>query len=243
MISEQVQLKIKKLKKEFEQLRSGRQSLLKILCESELPELIYNSNSIENSTLTLKETEQILLEIETVRKISVRELFEAKNLARVTEYLDSRSGLEINIETILLLHRMLLGAINDDIAGRFRHEDEYVRVGTHVAPAPEHVESLMKTLMNDFASSHERYFLDNIANFHLEFERIHPFNDGNGRIGRVLVNLQLAKLGYPPLIIRSKGKLTEYYPVFQKYIDNCKYDDMSNVLALALQESLHKRIA
>lgn len=243
MISEGAQLKVKELKKEFEQLKNGKESLLKLLQESELPEQVYNSNAIENSTLTLKETEQILLELETARKVPVRELFEAKNLARVTEYLESRTDQDINTETILLLHRMLLGGINDSIAGRFRKSGEYVRVGTHIAPAPEVVDSYIEALLTDYASSHDRYFLDNIARFHLEFERIHPFNDGNGRIGRVLINSQLAKLGYPPIIIRNKSKRTAYYPVFQKYVDDGNYDDMSDVLVLSLQESLHKRIA
>lgn len=60
--------------------------MLAILDESELPELVYNSNAIENSTLTLQETERILLEQTVMRQVSVRELFEVKNLARVTEY-------------------------------------------------------------------------------------------------------------------------------------------------------------
>ena len=243
MINNTNQAKIKNLKNEFEKLKKGKESLLKLLRESELPELVYNSNAIENSTLTLKETEQILLEMETARKVSVRELFEAKNLARVAEYIDSKTSLELNDETILMLHRMLIGVIDDSIAGRFRKKGEYVRVGTHIAPAPEQIRELLENLYSEYASSHDVYFLDNIAKTHLEFERIHPFNDGNGRIGRVLINFQLAKLGYPPVIIRSKSKHMDYYPLFQKYVDDGTYDGMSDSISLALQESLHKRIA
>lgn len=243
MINDSLQAKIAQLKKEYEQLRDDKSSLLKILSEAELPELVYNSNAIENSTLTLKETEKILLEQEVMRDVSVRELFEAKNLARVLEYLDTRSDMKLTIENILLLHRMLIGGINDHIAGRLRKENEYVRIGTYIAPAPEQVEQLLDNILDEYNSRHDRYFLENIAHFHAEFERIHPFCDGNGRIGRVLINLQLASLGYPPIIIRNKGKANDYYPLFQKYQDDQEYEGIADLLALALQESLHKRLA
>jgi len=243
MINELTKKKIRALKKEYEQLRSGKESLLVLLREAELPELVYNSNAIENSTLTLKETEKILLEQEVMRDVSVRELYEAKNLARVVEYLEARPNLELNIDNILLLHRMLIGGINDKIAGRFRQTNEYVRVGSYIAPAPGHVERLLTDLLHEYLSSHEIYFIDSIGQFHTKFESIHPFVDGNGRIGRVLVNLQLTSLGYPPIIIRNKGKQSDYYPLFKDYQDNENSDGMSSLFALALQESLHKRIA
>lgn len=243
MTSRRLQLAIRDLKKRYEQLKRGKESLLSLLNESELPELVYNSNAIENSTLTLQETERILLELQTARRISIRELLEAKNLAKVTEYLIPRTQQDINEDAILLLHNMLLGNIDDRIAGRFRQRNEYVRVGTHIAPAPEHVEMLIEALLENHASNHERYFLDNIAHFHLEFERIHPFVDGNGRIGRVLINWQLAKLGYPSVIIRNKSKHSDYYPVFSRYTDKEDTGPMSALLAAALRESLHKRLA
>lgn len=243
MINASMRQSLTSLKKEFELLKPGKESLLTLLDEVELPELVYNSNAIENSTLTLKETERILLEQEVMRQVSVRELFEAKNLARVTEYMQSRVGSALTLEIILLLHKMLLGGINDAVAGRFRSANEYVRVGGHIAPAPEHVEPLLSNLLANQASNYEQYFLEQIAYFHLEFERIHPFVDGNGRIGRVLTNLQLAALGFPPVIIRNKGKQDSYYPAFTEFQERKKTDLLDKQLGLALMESLHKRLA
>lgn len=243
MISQVQKDDIKALKRKYEELRNGKESLLRMLEEAELPELVYNSNAIENSMLTLKETEKILLEQAVMREVSVRELFEAKNLARVLEYLSTRPAYELSIDNILLLHQMLTGGINDSYAGRLRKTGEYVRVGTHIAPAPEHVEGLLEASIDAYHSDHDMYFLESIARFHLEFERIHPFCDGNGRMGRLLINLQLAKLGYPPTIIRNKSKQTEYYPLFQRYDDNRDISGLAEVLVLALQESLHKRLA
>jgi Fic family protein len=241
MISGYTKSKVRQLKKEFEQLKVGKESLLVMIDETEVPELVYNSNAIENSTLTLQETERILLELEVARNVSVRELFEAKNLARVTEYIRNKKDIVLSKETMLLLHRMLIGGINDDIAGRFRAAHEYVRVGTHIAPAPEHIEQLLDNLLADYESSHDEYFLDRISRFHLEFERIHPFVDGNGRIGRVLINLQLMLHGYPSTIIRNKGKRDYYYPAFQAYQDNKSTERLDSLLSLSLLESLNKR--
>lgn len=243
MISAYNKNRIKQLKREFERLKTGKESLLVMIDEAEVPELVYNSNAIENSTLTLQETERILLELEVARNVSVRELFEAKNLARVAEYIRNKSDVKLSKETILLLHRMLISGINDKIAGRFRADHEYVRVGSHIAPAPEHVEQLLDNLLADYESSHDEYFLDRISRFHLEFERIHPFVDGNGRIGRVLINLQLMLHGYSPVIIRNKGKRDFYYPAFQAYQDNKSTEKLEALLSLSLMESLHKRLA
>ena len=243
MISEYNKTKIKQLKKQFEQLKVGKEALLDIIDEAELPELVYNSNAIENSTLTLKETERILLELENVRNISVRELFEAKNLARVMEYIKNKKDLKLNIEIILLLHEMLISGIDDNIAGRFRNLDEYVRVGTHIAPRPEQIIPLINNLLIDYESSDDIYFLERISHFHLEFERIHPFVDGNGRIGRVLLNLQLKLNGYPPVIIRNKSKRDYYYPAFGVYQNNNSSVGLDSLLILALLESLNKRLA
>ena len=173
----------------------------------------------------------------------MREVYEAKNLARVMEYKRARAeDSELDEELILLLHRMLIGGIDDAIAGRFRRQGEYVRVGMHIAPAPEHVERMMENILITYSSDLDSYCLDKIARFHLDFETIHPFCDGNGRIGRVIINFQLLQLGLPRLIVRNSEKET-YYRAFGDYRDRRTTRTMENILALALLESLHKRVS
>lgn len=237
-----IRQRIKSLREEYDRLEVGKESLLTMIDEAEIPESVFNSNAIENSTLTLKETERILLDQEVSRNLDVREVFEAKNLARVNGHVRSKlATLAITRETILLLHQMLVGGIDDRIAGRFRTKGEYVRVGTHIAPAPEQVERLMRELLLTYASDLETYALDKVAKFHLDFETIHPFNDGNGRIGRVLLNLQLNRLGFPNVIIREKEKQT-YYRAFGTFRDDKNPSPMERLVTLALLESLHKRV-
>ena len=79
--------KIDILKKEFDRLKQGKEALLALIDEAEIAESVYNSNAIENSTLTLKETEKIIMEMEISRNISLREVFEAKNLARIFSFI------------------------------------------------------------------------------------------------------------------------------------------------------------
>lgn len=235
--------RIQDLKREYDTLRKGKESLLSMIDEVEMPENVYNSNAIENSTLTLKETEKILLEQALFRNVSVREVFEAKNLARVIEYKRTRvKDSELDKDLILRLHQMLIGGIDDKISGRFRQQGEYVRVGTHIAPAPERVEQMMDDLLVRYSSDLSSYFLDRIARFHLDFETIHPFCDGNGRLGRVIMNFQFLQFGLPRVIIRNSEK-ERYYQAFRDYNDGKTTKTMEGVLSLALMEALHKRLS
>ena len=231
------------LKKKFNTLKKGKDSLLTIIEDVELAESVYNSNAIENSTLTLPDTEKILLDLEVSKDYSLREVFEAKNLARVYEYIKTKKeSIVLNRETILFLHGLLIGGIDDSIAGRFRKQHEYVRVGKHVAPAPEHVMRMIEVLIDEYRSNHGTNVFTKIAQFHLQFETIHPFCDGNGRIGRVLINLQLQEFGYPNIIIRDKEKQV-YYKTFSHFRDTKSTKQMEQVIHLALLEGLNKRIA
>lgn len=244
-LSNEIRQKIDELKREYDSLKKGKESLLNILFEAELPESVSNSNAIEGSTLSIAETEKILLELEVSREVSVREVYEAKNLARIFEYIKNKiNGKDIDKELTLFIHKMLLTNIRDDIAGRFRTQHEYVRVSDHIAPAPEHLEGMFNALVLEYSGTHNLHFLEKISRFHLEFEHIHPFNDGNGRMGRVLINYQLMQLGFPSIIIRDKEK-DIYYDSFKEYRDSNKKKSsiMEKVITLSLIESFHKRIA
>ena len=136
----------------------------------------------------------------------------------------------------------MLTNIRDDIAGRFRSGREWVRVGTHIGANPEFVNGLMYELVENYNSDDGGYFLDKIAYFHAEFENIHPFGDGNGRIGRLLTNEQLDMLGLPPIIIPNKSKFGEYYPALDEYTKTGKVDKLTELFASLLIETLYRRI-
>ena len=235
--------RIQALKEAYDALKPGKEALLSMIDEVEIPENVYNSNAIENSTLTLEETEKILLEQQLARNVSLREVFEAKNLARVIDYKRKKvKESELSKDLIVLFHQMLIGGIDDAIAGRFRSKGEYVRVGAYIAPSPEHVERMIETALLEYSSDLGTYFLDRIAKFHLDFETIHPFCDGNGRIGRVIINFQLLQHGLPRIIIRNKEK-NVYYRAFSDYRAKKTTKTMEGILSLALVESLHKRLS
>ena len=234
---------VKNLRERFYKELPGKESVLKTINEAEVPEHVYNSNAIENSTLSLEETEKILLEIELERFVTAREIHEAKNLARVTSYIETKAVEQpLSEELILLLHKMLLGNIDETIAGRYRQDEEWVRVGSYIAPAPKEVPDLVSGLITKNAADDTSHIITRIASFHLEFEHIHPFCDGNGRIGRVLNNFVLQREGYVPINIAFADR-AKYYDAFKQYDSKQECKIMEEIVGRALTESYHKRLA
>jgi len=235
--------KIHSLRERYYRASIGKDSLITLISEAEVAEQVYNSNAIENSTLTLEETEKILLQIDLDRYINEREIFEAKNLARVVSYIDKRSReQELTLDIILSLHKMLISNIRDDIAGRFRKDNEYVRVANHIAPGPQEVvERLEKMLVEYNATSHES-IIKRIAKLHLTFEYTHPFVDGNGRIGRVINNYLLIREGFVPINIKFIDR-KRYYEAFKEFDEKNNTSIMEEIVGRALTNSYHKRLA
>ncbi len=235
--------KIDSLRERYYQSARNKDSLLKLISEVEVAEQVYNSNAIENSTLSLEETEKILLHLDLDRYVSEREIFEAKNLARVVTYIDTKAKQqELNLEMILLLHRMLITNIHDDIAGRFRKNDEWVRVANHIACDPENIICKLEDMFIKCNSSVNESIIRRIAVFHLSFEHIHPFVDGNGRIGRVLNNYLLIREGYVPINIKYIDR-TLYYDAFEEFDRNISSSIMEEIVGKAITNSYHKRLA
>lgn len=235
--------KINLLRQRYFQSALGKESLLQLISETEVAEQVYNSNAIENSTVTLEETEKILLQIDLDRYVTEREIFETKNLARVVTYIDKRAKeQELSLDVILSLHKMLIANIRDDIAGRFRSENEYVRVGSHIAPPPrEVIERLQKMLVEYNADNHES-ITKRLARLHLTFENIHPFIDGNGRIGRAINNYLLIREGFVPINIKFIDR-KNYYEAFKEFDSNETTTIMEGIVGRALTNSYYKRLA
>ena len=237
-----IKQRLEQLFSTYKQLEKKNKLALREITLSEVPEIVYNSNAIENSTLTLEETEDIIFFDKIKKDHDIREIYEAKNLVKVIEFLQNNPNIKFNAELILELHKILLTGINDHIAWRFRSWGEWVRVGAHLWANPAFVNGFVYDLVTSYKEDKKSYFLDRIAHFHAEFETIHPFLDWNGRMWRVLVNKQLMDLWYPPIIIPSKNKHKEYYPLFDEYLKNDDYTWFTNLFALLLMESLNKRI-
>lgn len=234
---------IPRLRERYYKALPGKESLVRTIHEAEIPEHVYNSNAIENSTLSQDETEKILLEIDLERFVTAREIHEAKNLARVSAYIEEKaSSTLLTEELILLLHKMLLGNIDEHIAGRFRREGEWVRVGSYIAPAPQEVPDLIQRLLTAVAGDSTSHIFKRVARMHLEFEHIHPFCDGNGRIGRVLNNFVLLREGYVSINIAFADRAT-YYEAFKQYDASHDSSIMEEVVGRALTESYNKRLA
>jgi Fic family protein len=235
--------KVNLLRERYYKASAGKETLIKLIGESEVAEQVYNSNAIENSTLTLEETEKILLQIDLDRYIGEREIFEAKNLARVVSFIDKRAKeQELSLEVILSLHKMLISNIRDDVAGRFRNEKEFVRVGSYIAPNPKEVMGLLTKMLAEYnAASHENV-IKRIAKLHLSFEHIHPFVDGNGRIGRVLNNYVLIREGFVPVNIKFIDRKM-YYDAFKEFDAQGATAIMEEIVGKALTNSYHKRLA
>lgn len=234
---------INRLRERYYAASTGKESLIKLLSEAEVAEHVYNSNAIENSTLTLEETEKILLQIDLDRYITEREIFEARNLARVVSYIDTKAKeQELTPDVILLLHKMLMANIRDDVAGRFRNQGEWVRVASHIAPDPKEVVGKLEKMLAGYnASSHEN-IIKRIAMLHLTFEHIHPFVDGNGRIGRAINNYLLIRDGFVSVNIKFIDQKM-YYDAFDEFDRKGTVGIMEEIVGKALTNSYHKRLA
>lgn len=242
MISNSLRQKLDFLIERYHDLVPNYASGIRELSLVELPEMVYNSNAIENSTLTLEDTEDILIRHQIRTDHQIREIFEATNLAKAMELLLDNPETGISVSLILQLHRILMQNIRDDAAGRFRTNKEWVRVGSHLGANPQFVHGFMSDLVKKYNASDGQYFLDKIVYFHAEFENVHPFIDGNGRIGRLLINEQLDLLDLPPILIPNKSKNEEYYPALEEYSKLNKLDQLSEFFAKLLIEALYRRI-
>lgn len=209
---------------------------LERLNEEFLTEFTYNSNAIEGNTLTLRETDLVLRGL-TIDQKSLKEHLEVIGHKEAFEYVQElvRENIEISEKVIKDIHYLVLADKRED-RGKYRQIPVRILGTAHEPVQPYLIAPRMEALLEQYKDSKED-FVTKLARFHIEFEGIHPFIDGNGRTGRLLVNLELMKMGYPPIDIKFTDRL-KYYKAFDEYYLKDNISVMAAMFAAYLNERL-----
>lgn len=232
------------LSKELKTKRPLNQTELKKLHENFMIENTYHSNAIEGNTLTLRETAMILQDGITIAEKPIKDHLDLIGYKDAFEYImelaDRNTPLtEKNIKDI---HSLVL--MNDAQNREVYRRLPITIVGAlHTPPQPYLVVVQMEQLLQDYAELKQtHHIIEAVSIFHLRFEGIHPFIDGNGRTGRLILNLELIKSGLLPINIKFADK-REYYACFDDYYGaNHTSDRLTKLITKYEIEELKNRI-
>ena len=168
----------------------------------------YHSNAIEGSTLTYAETYAILYNDNSfkIEGKEPREIYEAINHKKALELVFK--NLQNNEELDERFIKKINETINKDIKDTksYRTVQVFIQGSEHIPPAPEKVPNLMMYYIYNYNHDNQDIF-NKIAKYHIDFEQIHPFEDGNGRTGRLLINYELLKNNLPPVVIAKESRV------------------------------------
>ncbi|MCW8207266.1 Fic family protein [Verminephrobacter aporrectodeae subsp. tuberculatae] len=202
-------------------------------------EWTYHSNAIEGNTLTLRET-KVVLEGITVGGKTLREHFEAINHQEAIQFVEDLVGksADINEWNIRNIHQLVLRNIASNEAGRYRRENVVITGSSTIPPDHVRLPEVMAGLMAWYgADGQSLHPIERAAQLHTRFVGIHPFLDGNGRTGRLLLNFELMREGFPPVIIRKEDRLA-YYNALDKACATRDYEDITQMVAEGIARSL-----
>jgi len=227
------------IEKKLEILKKRRpltEGELERLNEEFLVEFTYNSNAIEGNTLTLRETDMVLRGL-TIDQKSFKEHMEVIGHKEAFDYVRQlvSENAPISEKIIKDIHYFVLADKKDD-RGVYRRVPVRIMGAAHEPVQPYLIVPKMEELLERYKSSEED-IVTKMARFHIEFEGIHPFIDGNGRAGRLLVNLELMKAGFPPIDIKFTDKL-KYYQAFDEYYVNDNISAMADMFARYINQRL-----
>ena len=194
---------------------------------------VKNSNAIEGNTLSYAETYSILFVDESLplQNVNPRELYEAINLKYALTHSLKNNG-KLGNEIIIKINELINKNIKDTTG--FRKGKVFIKGADFVPPEPFLVPSKMSELLYNYENS-DLPLIENIANFHINFEHIHPFEDGNGRTGRVLINHELISSGEIPIVIPEERRI-EYF----EYLANYDIDGLANMIRELQQVEISK---
>ena len=213
---------IDKLHEKLKSLRPLNTAELRRLREDFMVINTYDSNAIEGSTLTLRETGLVLEGLTNAEK-PLKMHLEAIGHRDAFKYMIKLADANIPLTESAIKNIHSLVMIHDaEIKGVYRRLPVIIRGAAHVPPPPYLISPQMETLLADWDKmKHDRHIIEAVAEFHLRFEGIHPFLDGNGRTGRLLLNLELIKAGLLPINIKFTDRI-KYYDCFERYFGDEK---------------------
>ena len=185
------------------------------LTEEFVVEYTYNSNAIEGNTLTLRETDLVLRGL-TIDQKPLKDHIEAVGHKEAFYFVRDivKKQTPLSESVIKQIHYLVLADKTDD-RGVYRRVPVRIMGAKHDPVQPYLIQPKMEQLLEAYRNSTE-HIIPRLARLHIEFEGIHPFIDGNGRTGRLLVNLELMKAGYPPIDIKFTDRIA-YYNAFDEY--------------------------
>lgn len=192
----------KHLLKQLEEMRIDYKDIITKLTKNQLRDIIdrftinftYESNAIEGNSLTIKDVTMVLQENKTLKGKDLREIYETINTRKAMDLIFNKK-LSINKKDIIKLHKILVQ--NTGVSFGYKTIPNFL-VGRNIKlTPPEKVPEEMEGLIRDYHENKDIHPLQKAAAFHGKFERIHPFEDGNGRVGRLLINIMLLENGYP----------------------------------------------
>lgn len=230
---------ILKKKEQLDAARPLPTHTLRTLQEKLYLEWIYHSNAIEGNTLTLNET-KVVLEGITVGGKTLREHLEVINHQEAILYVEEiiKNEEALSEWQIKNIHRLVLKGIDDYYAGVYRDQQVFISGAKHTPPASYLIQEKMVQMLEWYR--YEGAALNAIergAILHVIFVGIHPFIDGNGRTARLLLNLELMKDGYPPVIIKVENRLA-YYEALDKAHTTEDFRDFTSLIEGEVADSL-----
>jgi Fic family protein len=237
LIEERIHERIIAKKLQLDNCRPLSEDIIRRLHRNMEIEYTYNSNAIEGNTLTLRETQLVIREGMTISGKSLNEHLEAKNHPKAIEYIENLTECDhLTEDDILKVHEMIFSGILEN-AGNYRNAQVYIEGSDYIPPPAFEVTVLMKELLEWLEKNPQELRPIEITGvFHYKLVSIHPFDDGNGRIARLLMNLLLIRHGYPLTVIRNIDR-RRYYDTLRK-ADRGELKPFVNFVARCVEQSL-----
>jgi len=232
---------VDEMKAELDRRRPLTSGELKRLQDEFLVEFTYNSNAIEGNTLTLQET-ALVLEGMTIDQKPLKDHLEAVGHRDAFRYVGSLVSEKVPVSERIIreIHALVLIDRPDD-KGVYRRIPVKITGAHREPPQPYLVPGQMERLIAELSSGN-RHIIETAAVFHLNFEGIHPFVDGNGRTGRLILNLMLMQAGYPPINVKFADR-RKYYVCFDNYYQDNDASPMVNMVGEYVRERLSQYLS